>query len=176
MIILITGASGGIGSAASKLFLDRGHEVHGLDVRPAPAAFEEAIREGRYVHHLADVRDPSTFPEDLFPEVVINSAGVQDSVNDIDVNLRGTIHVTEKYAIDNEKCISVVNIGSASAHTGSEFPEYAASKGGVMAYTKNVALRLAPRGICNSIDAGGVRTELNRVVMDDPKLWVRSWI
>ena len=40
-----------------------------------------------------------------------------------------------------------------------------------MAYTKNVALRLAPRGICNSIDAGGVRTELNSIVMDDPALW-----
>ena len=32
---------------------------------------------------------------------------------------------------------SVIMIGSASGHTGSEFPEYAASKGGVLAYTKN---------------------------------------
>lgn len=168
MIVLITGASGGIGSAAAKLFLDKGHEVHGLDTKPA-AVF--LAHDPRYIHHIGDVRDPHTFPEDLCPEILVNCAGVQDSENDMDVNLKGTINVTEKYAIENEACISVVNIGSASAHTGSEFPVYAASKGGVMAYTKNVALRLAPRGICNSIDAGGVLTELNRVVMDDPDLW-----
>ena len=79
--------------------------------------------------------------------------------------------MTEKYAIDNPAIISVVNVGSASAHTGSEFPEYAASKGGLATYTKNVALRLAPQAICNSIDPGGVITELNRHVMDDPTLW-----
>lgn len=62
-------------------------------------------------------------------------------------------------------------VGSASAHTGSEFPEYAASKGGLLTYTKNVALRLAPRAVCNSIDPGGVLTDLNRPVMEDPELW-----
>ena len=39
---------------------------------------------------------------------------------------------------------AVLMIGSASGHNGSEFPEYAASKGGVLAYTKNVAMRIAP--------------------------------
>ena len=63
-------------------------------------------------------------------------------------------------------------IGSASGHTGSEFPEYAASKGGVLAYTKNVAMRIAPyQATCNSLDFGGVMTELNRPVMEDEKLW-----
>lgn len=53
-------------------------------------------------------------------------------------------------------------IGSASGHTGSEFPEYAASKGGVLAYAKNVAMRIAPyQATCNSLDFGGVMTELN---------------
>lgn len=185
MIVLITGASGGIGSAAAKLFVEGGHEVHGLDVQPASeslarqdkvvgseaAAADQTGGLGRYIHHIGDVRDPETFPKGLEPEVLVNCAGVQNSENDIEVNLKGTVNITEKYAIQNEKCKSVVNVGSASAHTGSEFPEYAASKGGVMAYTKNVALRLAPRGICNSIDAGGVRTELNSIVMDDPALW-----
>ena len=68
---------------------------------------------------------------------------------------------------------SVVNVGSASGHTGSEFPEYAASKGGILSYTKNVANRLAPQGICNSVDPGGVLTELNRPVMDDAAMWER---
>ena len=49
---------------------------------------------------------------------------------------------------------------------------YAASKGGVVTYAKNVALRIAPYGAtCNSLDFGGVITELNAPVIDDEKLW-----
>ena len=89
----------------------------------------------------------------------------------IDVNLKGTISITEKYAIHPD-IRSVLMIGSSSGHTGSEFPEYAASKGGVLAYAKNIALRIAKYGAtCNSLDFGGVATELNRPVMDDEKLW-----
>ena len=165
MKILITGAAGGIGKATAELFLRRGHEVHGLDV------CEASIREEGYTHHMADVRDPDTYPEGIAPQVLVNCAGVQDTGEDIQVNLQGAIRITEKYAIENEGILSVVNVGSASAHTGSEFPEYAASKGGLATYTKNVALRLAPKAICNSIDPGGVMTELNRPVMDDPRLW-----
>ena len=51
--------------------------------------------------------------------------------------------------------------------------QYAASKGGILSYTKNVANRLAPQGICNSVDPGGVLTELNRPVMDDAAMWER---
>ena len=63
-------------------------------------------------------------------------------------------------------------IASASAGTGAEFPEYAASKGGMVAYMKNTALRLAAFGATsNSLSPGGVLTDLNRHVIDDPKLW-----
>ena len=168
MVILITGASGGIGSAAAKKFLDEGHSVHGLDLKPAPAALEACEF---YTHHITDVTDPDTFPEDIHPEVLVNCAGVQESGRDIDVNLKGLINITERFAIQNERIQAVVNMGSASAQTGSEFPEYAASKGGVHTYTKNVALRLAPRAICNGIDAGGVLTDLNSCVIEDPSLW-----
>ena len=167
MIILITGASGGIGAAAARLFLERGHEVHGLDTAPA------VIRDPNYIHHVADVRDPATYPADLEPEILVNCAGVQDTGDDIDINLKGTILVTEHYAVSSRVIRAVVNVGSASAHTGSEFPAYAASKGGISTYTKNVALRLAPRAICNSIDPGGVMTDLNRCVIEDEDLWAQ---
>ena len=49
---------------------------------------------------------------------------------------------------------------------------YCASKGGVIAYTRNVAQRVAPLGAtCNSIDPGGVLTPLNDCVVNDPDLW-----
>ncbi|MBR2540837.1 MAG: SDR family oxidoreductase [Mogibacterium sp.] len=171
MIVMITGTSGGIGSAIARLFLERGHEVYGIDIA------DSIIEHERYTHCIADVTDldevEAALPQGFRPEILINNAGVQESGKDIDINLRAVINVTEKYAVDNDRIRSVVNIGSASGHTGSEFPEYAASKGGILAYTKNVALRIAPRAICNSIDPGGVTTELNRIVMDDPALWNR---
>lgn len=83
------------------------------------------------------------------------------------------IWITERYGI-HPGIRSILNIGSASGHTGSEFPEYCASKGGVIAYTKNAALRVAPFGAtCNSIDPGGVFTPLNDCVVNDEKLWAQ---
>ena len=182
MNILITGAAGGIGSAAVQLFLERGHNVWGLDILPMPEGRipsrkqDGDSRSGEYTHVIADVRDPGTFPafaQEEMPEVLVNCAGVQDTGSDIEVNLKGAINLTERYAIGNYRLRAVVNVGSASAHTGSEFPEYAASKGGLMSYTKNVALRLAPHATCNSIDPGGVMTDLNRCVIEDEALWSR---
>ncbi len=96
---------------------------------------------------------------------------MQNSGRDIDVNLKGTIRVTEKYAMQHA-IKSVLFIASSSARTGSEFPEYAASKGGMVAYMKNTALRAAAYGATvNSLSPGGVMTDLNLHVMEDPKLW-----
>ena len=165
MDILITGTSDGIGRATAEYFLERGHSVVGFDRKPS------ALAHPNYCHKILDICDADAYPEDVQPEILINNAGVQDSGRDIEINLMGTIRITEKYAIANPRIRAVVMVGSASAHTGSEFPEYAASKGGLLTYTKNVALRLAPRAVCNSIDPGGVLTDLNRPVMEDPELW-----
>lgn len=167
MKVLITGSAGGIGRATAMFFLERGHEVVGLDIK------DSNIENKAYRHYKADVTKPAEFPQNIEPEILINIAGVQESGRDISVNLQGVINITEFYAIPNPNIKSVVIMGSASAHTGSEFPEYTASKGGLLAYTKNVANRLAPRAICNSIDPGGVKTELNTCVMEDEKLWNR---
>ena len=164
MRVLITGTSSGIGRGIADKFLEEGHTVTGIDRR------EESIQKDGYTHICMDIRDKAKYPE-LEPfDIVINNAGVQNE-DDIDVNLKGTIGITEKYGI-HPGIKAVLMIGSASGHNGSEFPEYVASKGGVLSYAKNVALRIAKYGAtCNSLDFGGVLTELNKPVMEEKSLW-----
>lgn len=164
MRILITGTSQGIGKAIAERFLKENHEVIGIDRQT------EGIIHKNYTHYCLDIRDYENLPNIREVEVLINNAGTQND-NDIDINLKALIHITEKYGMQ-ESIQSILNIGSASAHTGSEFPEYCASKGGVLAYTKNVAMRVASYGAtCNSLDPGGVLTPLNECVINDAVLW-----
>ena len=166
MKVIITGTSRGIGRAIAEKFLACGHEVFGI------SRSESSIADAKYTHFLCDIlTDP--LPEIENADILINNAGVQNSGMDIDINLKATIRVTEKYAF-SEGIKSVLFIASASASTGAEFPEYAASKGGIVAYMKNTALRLAPFGVTvNSLSPGGVLNELNDHVIRDPKLWAQ---
>jgi NAD(P)-dependent dehydrogenase (short-subunit alcohol dehydrogenase family) len=164
MKTLITGTSQGIGKAIALLFLENGHEVIGIDRN------DSYINHPSYLHILHDVRHIENIPEMDDIQILINNAGTQNE-DDIEINLRSLIRLTEKYGIQ-KNIKSILNIGSASGHTGSEFPEYCASKGGVIAYTKNVAQRVAEYGAtCNSLDPGGVLTPLNDCVINDPQLW-----
>ena len=164
MKVVITGTSNGIGKAIAQKFISCGHEVYGMDVQPQTI-------ENKYYKHIQTDIYAGELPEIDGVEVLINNAGVQNSGRDIDINLKGSIRITEKYAFQN--CIkSVLFIASASARTGAEFPEYAASKGGMVAYMKNVALRVAKYGAtANSLSPGGVKTALNDHVMNDSDLW-----
>ena len=164
MRVLITGTAQGIGKAIAELFLKNGHDVFGIDRQ------ESTISNAQYTHYAVDVRDRDNLPVLEGIEILINNAGTQNEA-DIDINLKALIWITERYGIQSS-IKSILNIGSASGHTGAEFPEYCASKGGVIAYTKNVAMRVAPFGaICNSLDPGGVLTPLNECVISDPELW-----
>ena len=170
MKVVITGTSKGIGRALALKFLHEGHVVHGLDL------LEESIGQGyhgfgTYIHHVCDVSDANSLPDIYDVDILINNAGVQNSSDDISTNLWGVINCTEKYGMW-PGIKSILNQASVSAHNGAEFPIYAASKGGVLSYTRAIAKAIAPWGAtCNSVSFGGVMTELNKPVMENEEAW-----
>ena len=164
--ILITGSSKGIGKATTERFLSEGFEVYGLDL------LDSSISHKNYHHYICDISKVETLPDIKDIEYLFNNAGKQNSEDDISNNLRGTMNVTEKYAFNNKSIKSVLFNCSSSAHTGFEFTDYSVSKGAILTYMKNVAHRLANLKVTvNSISLGGVLTDSNSPVINDPQLW-----
>ena len=172
MIVIITGTSNGIGKATARYFLDRGYEVYGLDKEDCALDFFLDTKENkRYHHYKVDCSKKDSLPELPLCDILINNAGEQNGKDDIKNNLYSAIYVTEKYGIQKNIKAILFN-ASVSAHTGFEFPEYVASKSGMLGYMKNVACRVSKyKATCNSISCGGVITDLNKPVIDDKDIW-----
>lgn len=168
MRVVITGTSSGIGESTAIVFLSRGYEVIGLDVNLSTISHEN------YTHYVCDISHAEELPDITEVNILINNAGIQTDIDDdrmMEVNFNGVKNCTERYVLQQLPfgyIKSVVNVASADAHTGAEFPLYCASKGAVLAYTKATAKIIASVGAtCNSISPGGVVTPLNAPVLDD---------
>ncbi len=167
MRVLITGSAGGIGKRVAERFLEAGHIVFGIDRKPS------TIEHEYYRHYVCDITNKKALPRIDMVEIIFHNAGSQHTEDDIRNNLVGTINVNERYGME-AGVRSILFNASASSVSGSEFAEYCASKAGIVGYMKNTAIRLAPRKVTvNAISLGGVITESNQVVMDDPDYWKR---
>ena len=167
MKVLITGTSQGIGKATALKFLKEGHTVYGIDIDSPESPLTNTPG---YYHYFCDI-GTEELPDIEGINILVNNAGTQDDALAITVNLKGLIDVTEKYGFQKD-IKSILMNASVSAHNGSEFPRYAASKGGVLAYTKYAAREVAKYGAtCNSLSLGGVTTSLNSPVIDNEKLY-----
>ena len=163
MKILISGTSKGIGFSITNYFLDKGYIVYGLDI------LDSTIKNKNYHHYKVDIKNKDELPDIEGIEYIFHNAGSQNSLDDIDNNLKGTINVNEKYAF-NKNIKSILFNASASARSGFEFPQYVASKAGLVGYMKNVACRLAKyKATVNSLSLGGVNTESNNVLIKNKK-------
>lgn len=160
---IISGTSNGIGKKTAELFLERNWKVAGIDMMPA------TLVNDNYRHCQLDLRYDKlpALPE---ADVLVCNAGLQGTENDLEANILPATRLCE--ALIHTQPAAILFVASASAITGAEFPLYSASKGAVVSYMRNVAIRCAKwGGICNAISPGGVKTELNRPVMEDRQLW-----
>ncbi len=171
--VVVTGASSGMGEQIVIKFLSElDYNVVGIDILPQSERINAHPGHARYTHYIADVSSLNELPDIEDVNILVNNAGVQGTSTDIEVNLIGVMNCTEKYALNNSKIEAVINQASVAASMGTDFPQYVASKGGVVAYTKWTAKDIAKYGAtCNSLSFGGVLTEVNKPVMDNPELW-----
>lgn len=153
MKILITGTSCGVGRAAAKLFLDKGFEVIGIDVK-APT-----ISHAAYTHHQVDVRDAEHLPTYNDVDYILNNAGIVTPQSDaLGVNCMGYINILEKYA-DSPNLKAILQIGSTASFKGYDNIRYCASQGARDALTKWAANTYGndPRHvIVNSLNLDGI--------------------
>jgi NAD(P)-dependent dehydrogenase (short-subunit alcohol dehydrogenase family) len=185
---IVTGGASGIGLAISNRLARDGAKVSIFDVdldAAERAAQEIRDKGGEALACAVDVSDRAQVDEavattrsSLGPVLVlVNGAGKDgfDPFMDISpelweriiaVNLTGTFHCTQSVLPDmlEAKWGRIVNISSSSAQTGAALMgHYSASKGGVIALTKTLALELGPRGITvNTIPPGAIDTPMSR--------------
>jgi NAD(P)-dependent dehydrogenase (short-subunit alcohol dehydrogenase family) len=185
---IVTGGASGIGLAVSERLARDGAKVSVFDLDPDLAdRAAHGIRDagGEAIACEVDVSDRarvdaaveqtrSAFGPVL---VLVNGAGKDgfDPIMDItteqweriiSVNLTGTFHCIQSVLPDmlDAQWGRIVNISSSSAQTGAvNMAHYSASKGGVIALTKTLALELGPRGITvNTIPPGAIDTPMSR--------------
>jgi len=178
--VLITGAGGGIGRACVNHFADKGWQVIGVDRADFDGDFPKT---GRFIK--ADISLPNS-AEDIFSQAqefsstldaLVNNAAVQvakplveTSVEEWDAvmasNLR-SVFLFVKLAHPLMKVAgggAIVNVSSVHAiQTSVNIAAYAASKGGMLALTRAMAIEFAPDNIrANAILPGAVDTPMLR--------------
>jgi NAD(P)-dependent dehydrogenase (short-subunit alcohol dehydrogenase family) len=187
-VAIVTGAASGIGRACATRLAQDGAAVAVLDLNEGDAkAVADEIQSagGSALEVAADVADPESVARalaatrDRFDPVTIlvNSAGKTGTKRFMDitleqwtsvltVNLTGTFLCCQAVVPDMVEAGwgRIVNISSSSAQGGQALmSHYVASKGGVIAFTKALALELGPAGITvNTIPPGFVDTPMLR--------------
>ncbi len=196
-VALVTGAGSGIGQACASRFADEGAMVVAIDLESP--SFESQYSESILgisgdVTKTADVRDMVAQTIHAFGklDIVVNSAGVsgRNALKDdadpeniwdrvIEVNLKGT-YLVSWYAVTEmkkEQTGSIVNLASIMGLVGypkglgGGFNAYGPSKGGVIQFTKTLAIDLAGDGIrVNCLCPGYVNTNLTASLTEDPTI------
>jgi len=173
MTILITGASKGIGFATSRMLAEEGHKVVGL-ARTQPDNFpgifqsidlgDETARNALFKELAAEHKfDGLLNNVGLVNPAPIEEINLEDFDACVDVNLRCSLQATQAVVPHMKKQgHGRIVFTSSMVVAGVPFrTSYAASKSGMVSFTRSWALELAQYGITvNSVAPGPVETEL----------------
>jgi 3-oxoacyl-[acyl-carrier protein] reductase len=186
--ILITGASGGLGSAISELFAIEGANLILLGLQAGPKMQRvidfNSSRDVDALYFYGDIASPDFCDQVIGAsiekfqkiDILINCAGIitrtpfehlsfEEWVSVLNVNLNGTFNMCQKIIPSMAKVGfgRVINITSQMAflpHPGAS-PSYEASKAAVTALTRHLASIYADKGVCvNALAPGSINTDL----------------
>ena len=196
--VLVTGGSRGIGKEIVSVFLENGAEVHFISTSPSPHQEELEKLAGEnnttvtwHQGNVADEEQMTAIVEPLAKEgldVVVNNAGItrdglifrmtKDQWDQVmNVNLTSTFLVSKIAAAQmiRKRTGAIINISSVVGVTGNAGQtNYAASKAGMIGFTKSLAKEVAGRNVrVNAVAPGFIESDmtaaLSEKVMDDLK-------
>lgn len=196
--VIVTGGASGMGEATSRRFAREGCRVAILDIDRAGAervAQEISSEGGTAIAVSTDVSDKTQIAAALavvhdklgLVAILINNAAVENFCPALeiteynwdrimDVNLKGVFLLTQAVLPDMIAAGwgRVVNISAYGAQIGAaEMAHYTASKGGVIAMTRSLAVELGPKGITvNSVSPGFIDTPMARRAIESSKFAV----
>lgn len=195
-VVLITGGSRGIGAACAVLFAKAGANVvitYTKNEKAANSVVENVKKEGRSCLAIkADISKyanankvvKKTIKKFGKIDILVNNAGIWTygkigSMSEkvwketMQVNLDGMFYLTNAVVPYMKKQLNgkIINISSTAGQRGeAEHSHYAASKGGMISFTKAIATELGQFNInVNSVAPGWVDTDLNDSVFSDKK-------
>lgn len=185
--VIITGASRGIGMGIAKVFADHGANVaftYSSSEAPALALQKELTSRGvkakAYKSNAGSFSDAEELVTRVLEDfggidVLINNAGItkdnllmrmgeEDFDSVIEINLKSVFNMTKavQRTMLKQRKGSIINMSSVVGVKGNAGQtNYAASKAGMIGFTKSVALELGSRNIrCNAIAPGFIETEM----------------
>ena len=182
----MTGAAGGIGSAIVRRLVEGGATVHGLDRDPRleREAAQHLAGAGRFFAYSVDLAQRASAERVTAQlldrlggrcDILVNNAGIsrwrafEDSDDELlesllAVNLTAAFRMTRALlaALEASGRASVINIASELALIGQPgYSAYCATKGAVLAFSRALAVELAPRGIrVNAVCPGPIETAM----------------
>jgi 3-oxoacyl-[acyl-carrier protein] reductase len=202
-VVIVTGGSRGIGRAIVELFSAEGADVTFL-FRENTAAAAEVVAAGRaagrqITAEQVDVRDPQGCAAAVERvaerggriDVLVNNAGLvrdnllglleDDDVRAVlDTNIGGIFNLTRAVVphMIARRAGKIINVSSVAGEKGGRGQtNYAASKGAINAFTRALAVELAPRRITvNAVAPGVIETDLSQAIRDRAGEEVKSRI